>query len=202
MINLAVFISGNGSNLQAIIDRWQNKKTAYLPKIVFCNNPDAYGLKRAQKAGIKTVVISHKDFKKREDFDREVNNILEENQIELIALAGFMRLLSSWFVKRWLGKILNIHPSLLPAFAGLDAQKQALAYGVKVSGCSVFFVDQGIDTGAIIEQSVVEVKTDDNVESLSNRILEFEHKIFPEALNKVALGEVILDNGRVVFKKN
>ncbi|MDH5559365.1 MAG: phosphoribosylglycinamide formyltransferase [Deltaproteobacteria bacterium] len=200
MSNLAVFISGNGSNLQAIINRWKKEDTAFDIKLVFCNKDDAYGIRRATKAGIPVKILLHSDFVDRQAYDQKIQEIMLAHQIDLIALAGFMRLLSSWFVEKWAGKILNIHPSLLPAFPGLNAQKQALEHGVRFSGCSVFFVDSGVDTGAIISQAVVPIFLNDSLETLSKRILKKEHLIFPTAINDVALGKVSLCNSKAVFK--
>ena len=192
----AVLISGTGSNLQAIIDYWQQGKSAYNLKLVISNKPQALGLKKAQAAGLTTAVIEHQAYPDREQFDQALQAQLEEEGIELIALAGFMRLLSPWFVERWSGRMINIHPSLLPAFQGLNTHKKALDYGVKYSGCSVIFVDSGVDSGAIIDQAVVEVKDNDDEESLAKRILQQEHRIFPLALDDVARGKVWLDHGR------
>ena len=188
----AVFISGNGSNLQAIIDLWLTGKARYDLQLVVSNRADAFGLKRAQKVGIKTLIIEHKKFTTRLAFEQDIHQHLQTEKIELIALAGFMRLLTPWFVQQWQGRVLNIHPSLLPAFPGLHTHQQALAYGVKFSGCTVFFVDEGVDTGTIIDQAVVEVMEGDTEADLASRILVREHIIFPRALDKVAGGEVTL----------
>lgn len=199
MMKTAVLISGRGSNLQAIIDRWKSSEpTSYELELVLSNRSDAQGLERAQKAGISTTVCSHKDFSGREEFDREVDRHLVAAGIELIALAGFMRLLSPWFVKKWEGRILNIHPSLLPAFPGLHTHRKALEYGVKYSGCSVFFVSEEMDAGAIIDQAVVEVLPDDTEEALAARVLEQEHLIFPASLELVASGKIILKEGKAL----
>jgi phosphoribosylglycinamide formyltransferase-1 len=188
----AVFISGNGSNLQAIIDLWLTGKAQYDLQLVISNRADAFGLKRAQKVGIKTLIIEHRKFATRLAFEQDIHQHLQTEKIELIALAGFMRLLTPWFVQQWQGRILNIHPSLLPAFPGLHTHQQALTYGVKFSGCTVFFVDEGVDTGTIIDQAVVEVMEGDTEADLASRILVQEHIIFPRALDKVAGGEVTL----------
>jgi len=200
MINTAVFISGGGTNLQSIIDYWQQGGASYDLKLVICNQADVYGLERAKKAGIPCVVISHKDFSSRRDFDQAMDQHLESHGIELIALAGFMRLLSSWFVQKWSGKLINIHPSLLPAFPGLHTHRKALEYGVKFSGCSVFFVDEGVDSGAMINQAVVDVLPDDTEERLAKRVLIQEHIIFPAALDLVAKGQVCLLDGKVITR--
>lgn len=192
MTNTAVFISGGGTNLQSIIDFREKEPVHYDIKLVLSNVPDVYGLQRAEKAGIPVVVIDHKTFESREQFEKSVHDVLLEHQIELIALAGFMRLLTPWFVQRWAGRLLNIHPSLLPAFPGLHTHQKALAYGVKFAGCSVFFVDEGVDSGRIIDQAVVPVLLDDTEDTLAARILIEEHNIFPNAINQVAKGAVSL----------
>ena len=197
-MNTAVIISGNGSNLQAIIDRWQEGNQSYDLKLVISNIPDVKGLVRAEKAGLPTRVIDHSQYESREAFDRAIDACLEEFNIELVALAGFLRLLSDEFVKKWAGRMINIHPSLLPAFPGLKTHRKAIAYGVKYSGCSVIFVDDGVDSGAIIDQAVVELQPDDDERSLARRILAVEHKIFPQALDDVAQGKVRLQGGRAL----
>jgi len=200
MTNAAVLISGRGSNLQAIINYWEKGNAAYDLKIVISNRADAHGLRFARKAGIPAKVISHENFDSPQSFDQEVSRILKDHGVELIALAGFMRLLSPWFVGAWSGKVLNIHPSLLPAFPGLKSQGKALKYGVKYSGCTVFFVDEGVDSGAIINQAVVKLEPNDTDDSLSSRILKQEHLIFPEALHQVASGNIYLQNGKVITR--
>ena len=197
-MNTAVIISGNGSNLQAIIDRWQEGNQSYDLKLVISNIPDVKGLVRAEKAGLPTRVIDHSQYESREAFDRAIDACLEEFNIELVALAGFLRLLSDEFVKKWAGRMINIHPSLLPAFPGLKTHRKAIAYGVKYSGCSVIFVDDGVDSGAIIDQAIVELQPDDDERSLARRILAVEHKIFPQALDDVAQGKVRLQGGRAL----
>lgn len=190
MKNLAVFISGGGSNLQAIIDKWKSESVSYDIKLVFSNCSDAFGLTRAEDNGISTKILSHKNHDSREQYDRNIDQIMQDYQIEYIALAGFMRLLSPWFVQKWSGRLLNIHPSLLPAFPGLHTHQQALDYGVKFAGCSVFFVDEGVDTGNLISQAVVPVLPKDNEDTLAARVLIEEHKIFPQAIEDVTSGKV------------
>ena len=192
MKNLAVFISGSGSNLQSIIDKWKTEIVSYDIKLVFSNTSDAFGLSRAENDDIPTKVLSHQNFPNREQYDQSIDQMMQRFQIEFIALAGFMRLLSPWFVKKWSGRLLNIHPSLLPAFPGLHTHQQALDYGVKFAGCSVFFVDEGIDTGRIISQAVVPVLNGDTEEILAGRVLKEEHKIFPQAIEDVASGNISL----------
>ncbi|OGG93402.1 MAG: phosphoribosylglycinamide formyltransferase [Candidatus Lambdaproteobacteria bacterium RIFOXYD12_FULL_49_8] len=194
----AVIISGAGSNLQAIIDYWKACDPAYDLKLVISNQAQAKGLVRAVKAGLPVMVIDHKKFATREAFDADLHQSLKDQGIELIALAGFLRLLSDKFVKDWAGKMINIHPSLLPAFPGLKTHQKALKYGVRYSGCSVIFVDEGVDSGAIIEQAVVPVLDGDTEMDLALRVLKEEHRIFPLALDEVAHGRVKLVDGLVV----
>jgi phosphoribosylglycinamide formyltransferase-1 len=189
LARIAVLISGRGSNLQAIMEAI---KTGDLPAtiaVVFSNRAEAAGLTRAREAGIKTECLSHRDYKTRDDYDRAVVDILRRHDVDLVCLAGFMRLIGRPLLDAFPGRILNIHPSLLPAFPGLDAQKQALEHGVKVSGATVHFVTSELDGGPIIVQSAVPVLPDDTVESLSARILVEEHKLFPEAIRIVLEGK-------------
>lgn len=195
---VAVLVSGSGSNLQAVIDQVEAKKLQAEIKIVISNVAKAYALERATLHGVPCCRVSHKGYKSRESFDRKINEILVENKVELVVLAGFMRLLSPWFVEEWKNRIINIHPSLLPAFPGLHAQRQALEAGVKVSGCSVFFVDSGMDTGHIIMQQAVPVLSEDTEESLSKRILEQEHRVLPQAIQWIAEGHLKHEGKRVI----
>ena len=182
---VAVLISGSGSNLQALIDASQQADYPAEIAIVISNKPNAYGLERAQKAGIKTMVIDHKEYNNRADFDAALQETLQEYAVEMVCLAGFMRLLTPAFTQQWQGKMLNIHPSLLPSFKGAHAHRDALEYGVKVSGCTVHFVTAEMDAGPIIAQAVVEVLDDDTQETLAKRVLAQEHVIYPKALAKV-----------------
>lgn len=182
-IRLAVFVSGSGTNLQAMLDA--DIKPAEIV-VVFSNNPKAHALERAKNHNIPTRVINHKDYGTREEFEEDIIKTLEPFDIELIALAGFMRILSPLLVKSFKNKILNIHPALLPSFPGIHAARQALEYGVKFTGCTVHFVDEGVDTGPIIQQSVVPVLEDDTEETLQKRIQKEEYKIYPEAVRMVA----------------
>jgi phosphoribosylglycinamide formyltransferase 1 len=198
MKKIGVLISGRGSNLLALADaiqdgRIQNAEIA----IVISNTTEAGGLAKAQERGIATAVLDHRG-KKREEHDRAMAEELKKNNVDLICLAGYMRLLSPWFIREFSQQILNIHPSLLPAFPGLDGQQQAFEYGVKVSGCTVHFVDEELDHGAIIKQSVVTVLDDDTVETLSARILAEEHKIYAEAVNLVLAGKFRIDGRKVI----
>ncbi|MGK0289806.1 MAG: phosphoribosylglycinamide formyltransferase-1 [bacterium] len=199
MLKTAVFISGRGSNLQSVIDGWKDKSLSIDLALVVSNIAGVQGLERAEKENISTTTIPHKDYSSREEFEKVLHEKLQEAGIEFIVLAGFMRLLSPWFIQHWKGKIINIHPSLLPAFPGLHTHRKAIEYGVKYSGCSVFFVDEGVDTGAIINQAIVSVSPEDTEDDLAQRILKEEHQILPEAIELVATKKVTLINGKVVY---
>ena len=179
-------ISGNGTNLQAMIDASQEDNFPADIAIVISNNPSAYGLKRAVSANIPIKVIDHKLFDQREDFDTAVSVELRKADCELVCLAGFMRILSEQFVNNWPMKIINIHPSLLPSFKGIDVQKQAIDAGVRIAGCTVHFVISELDAGPIIAQAAVPVLKKDTPDSLSARILQQENQIYPLALELVA----------------
>jgi phosphoribosylglycinamide formyltransferase-1 len=195
-VRVAVLISGRGSNLSALIDAAKAPDYPAEIALVFSNREDAGGLAVARDAGIPTVVISHKDFASREEFDAAIDAALRAAGITLIAEAGFMRIHSEWFVKRWEGRMINIHPSLLPAFPGIRVHQQALDAGVKVSGCTVHFMVPELDAGPIIAQAAVPVLPGDTVETLAARILVEEHRMYPEALRKVAEGRVVLRDGK------
>ena len=204
MLNLGILISGRGSNMESILKAIKKKKIPINPAIVISNKPTAKGLKIANKLGIKTEVIESKNFKgSRWQYDKKIVACLAENGVTprngLVCLAGFMRIISPEFVKKYKNRIINIHPALLPAFPGLDAQKQALDYGAKYSGCSVHFVDAGMDTGPVIIQAVVKVKEDDTEESLSKRILKEEHRIYPEAVNLFARKKVRVSGRKTII---
>ena len=201
MHSLGILLSGRGSNFLAIADsidagRIANARIA----VVISNKPDAPGIATARQRGLNAIAIPSKG-KPREDHDREVVAALKQHSVELICLAGYMRLLSPWFVQQFPHRILNIHPSLLPAFPGLEAQEQAFAYGVKVSGCTVHFVDEELDHGAIILQKTVPVLDSDNERSLSVRILEQEHIAYTEAINLVLNGNFEIGGRRFRQKK-
>lgn len=178
----AVLISGNGSNLQALIDAAEKPDYPASIVLVISNKEDAFGLTRAKNADIPAHVIKHNNYNSREEFDMAVNTILEQNQIEFVCLAGFMRILSHKFVNIWLGKMLNIHPSLLPDFKGANAVRDALNSGVKESGCSVHLVTEEMDAGEIIAQAKVPILPDDTQETLHQRIHLQEHILYPRAL--------------------
>jgi phosphoribosylglycinamide formyltransferase-1 len=201
-LKIAVLVSGRGSNLQAIIDAIESGKLSATIAIVISDNKDAYALVRAQKHGIKTLFIDPKEFKTREDYDKRIVEHLQKEGVELVALAGFMRILSPYFVNAYKNRIMNIHPALLPSFPGLHGQKQAVDYGVKISGATVHFVDEGCDTGPIILQVPVKVEDDDTEETLSARILEQEHKIYPQAIQLYAEGRLEIIGRKVKIKQN
>jgi phosphoribosylglycinamide formyltransferase 1 len=200
LLKLGVLISGNGSNLQSIIDNIEKGSLNAVIKIVISNNPDAYGITRAKNHGIPYVILKNGDYKSKEDFDAQLIKILKDNGAELVALAGFMRIISPALLKAFPGRILNIHPALLPSFPGLHGQKQAIEYGVKFSGCTVHFVDEGVDTGPIIIQSAVPVLDDDTEDTLAARILKEEHKIYPQAIKLFAEGRLEIKGRKVLVK--
>ncbi len=195
---IGVLISGSGTNLQAIIDAIEAKKLDAHIAVVLSNKADAYGLARAQNHGIHTEVLDHKAFASREVYDQAVIDILRGRGVELVILAGFMRLLSPVFVKAYSNRIMNIHPALLPAFPGLHVQKKALEHGVRFAGCTVHFVNEECDEGPIIIQAVVPVFPDDTEEALATRILEQEHRIYPRAIQLYAEGRLHVVGRRVL----
>ena len=200
MINIGVLASGRGTNLQAIIEAIEEGKIAGEIKVVMSDNPDAYALKRAQQYHIDTRYVDFKEFKNREDYDKEIIKTLKEKKIELVVLAGYMRILSPYFIRTYQNKIINIHPALLPSFPGLHAQKQVVEYGAKVSGCTVHFVDEGVDSGPIILQKAVEVSDDDTEESLAEKILKEEHQIYPRAIQLFSESRLMIKGRRVFIK--
>lgn len=195
----AVLISGRGSNLKALIDACAAKDFPAEISLVISNIIDAGGLDHARKARIATKVVSHKDYASREEFDRALDAELRAANIEIVCLAGFMRILSDWFAERWAGRLINIHPSLLPAFKGLNVHQQALDAGVRVAGCTVHFVVPELDSGPIIAQASVPVLPGDDADALAARIIVEEHKLYPEALKLLAAGKVRLVGDRAVF---
>ncbi|HBY57528.1 MAG TPA: phosphoribosylglycinamide formyltransferase [Candidatus Atribacteria bacterium] len=200
MINIGVLVSGRGTNLQAIIEAIKEGKIEGKISIVISDNRDAFALKRAEQNNIETRYINFKSFENREDYDKKIVEYLKEKDVDLVVLAGYMRILSPYFIKMYKNKIMNIHPALLPSFPGLHAQRQAIEYGVKISGCTVHFVDEGVDSGPIILQKEVEVKDDDTEESLAEKILKEEHQIYPQAIQLFCQGRLIV-KGRKVFIK-
>jgi phosphoribosylglycinamide formyltransferase 1 len=198
MKNIGILLSGRGSNFEAIAKNVASGKIPHARiAIVISNRADAGGIDSAQRLGLEALVIASKG-KAREDHDREVVAALQQHKVDLVCLAGYMRLLSPWFVKQFPQRILNIHPSLLPAFPGLEAQEQAFAYGVKVAGCTVHFVDEELDHGAIILQKPVPVLDGDDEHTLAARILEQEHLAYSEAINIVLKGDYKVVGRRLI----
>jgi phosphoribosylglycinamide formyltransferase-1 len=196
-LNIGVLVSGSGSNLQSIIDHIEKGLLDAEIKVVISNNPDAYALERAKKHQLKMVIIDHRSFDSREAFEEEMVDVLKENGVRLVIMAGFMRLLSSVFLRAFPMRIMNIHPAILPSFPGIHAQDKALRYGVKFTGCTVHFADENADSGPIIIQSIVPVYDDDTEETLAARILREEHKIYPQAIQYYAEGKIEVHGRKV-----
>ena len=194
---LGVLVSGRGSNLQAILDAINADRLTAKIGVVICDNPEANALRKVAGTGIPTAVIERRNFAAKQEFEEAVIAQLDLHHVELVVLAGFMRILSPRFINRFPARIMNIHPALLPAFPGLDAQQQAIDYGVKVSGATVHFVDEGMDSGPIILQEAVPVETEDTVASLSERILHLEHRLYVRAIRLYCEGRISID-GRAV----
>lgn len=201
LCRIAVLISGRGTNLESII---RSIETDYIKKaqivVVVSDNRDAQGLLRAEKQGIETIVIETKDFSTKQSYEEKLIETLQKLNIDLIVLAGFMRVLSSYFVKHFKWRIMNIHPALLPAFAGLQAQRQAVDSGVRFSGCTVHFVTEKVDKGPIIIQAVVPVYVEETEDTLSQRILQYEHKIYPKAIKMYVEGKLEITGNKVKIK--
>lgn len=199
MKKLGVLVSGRGSNLQALLDAARAGRLGGEVAVVISNVESAPGLDRARSAGVAAVFRDHRG-RAREDFDRELVALLRKHEVELVCLAGFMRLLSAEFVRAFAGRIVNVHPSLLPAFPGQAAQRQALEHGVKVSGATVHLVDEGLDSGPIVLQEAVPVLDADDVETLSARILAAEHRIYPRAVEALLRGGYRLTGRRLAIE--
>ena len=199
---LAVLVSGQGTNLQALIDQIEQGSLTAEIAIVVSNVKEAFALERANNHGIKTVFLDPKSHSDKKEFDRALIDLLQAEAVDLICLAGFMRILGKAFINIFASRIINIHPSLLPAFPGLHPQRQALEHGVKFSGCTVHFVDEGVDSGPIILQSVVPLYDSDDEETLSRRILEQEHLIYPRAVQLMVEDRLIVSTRKVTQKKN
>ena len=200
---LGILISGRGSNMTAILKAVQSGKINAIPAVVISNKPDAPGLKTARSFGVPTSVIESKNFHgTRDEYEHLIIAELKKHGVGprngIVCLAGFMRILGAKFIKEYKNKILNIHPALLPAFPGMDAQKQAIKYGVKVSGCTVHFVDSGVDTGPILLQSTVLVNSDDTAKTLSKKILREEHKLYPKAIQMLASKKIRIYKKRII----
>lgn len=199
MKRIAVLASGKGSNLQVIIEACERGdiKNAQVV-VVISDKKDAYALTRARNKGILAIHLSSKGYRFREDYDRKIVEILKEHEVDLVVLAGFMRVLSPFFVREFRNKILNIHPALLPSFPGAHGVRDALNYGVKVTGCTVHFVDEGMDTGPIVLQEAVKVVDTDTEETLHSSIQEIEHKLYPKAIDLVLQGKVKIEGRRCI----
>jgi phosphoribosylglycinamide formyltransferase-1 len=187
-VKVAVLVSGFGSNLQALIDASHEEDYPGLIVLVISNRDEAYALTRAKQADIPTRVLRHQDFPDRSSYDRALDAILQEHNVEFVSMAGFMRILSPWFTRKWAGKIINIHPSLLPAYKGLDTHARVLAGGEKRHGCTVHWVTEALDSGGIIAQLATDIRPNDTLESLKARVHLLEHQLYPEAL-RLALME-------------
>ena len=195
---MAVLISGRGSNLQAILDAIAARQLDAVIAIVVSNRADAPGLIRAREAGVEAICLVPSDYADRDAYDRAIVQILRAREVDLICLAGYMRLVGAPLLEAFPNHILNVHPSLLPAFPGLDAQRQALEHGARISGATVHFVTAGLDDGPIVRQAAVPVLDDDTVDTLAARILVEEHRIYPEAIQAVIRGDWSIDERRVV----
>jgi len=198
---VAILISGRGSNMVSLIEAASAADFPAQIALVLSNRPDAAGLKRARQAGIATAVVDHKAHPTREDFERAVDAELASHHIAFICLAGFMRVLTDGFVERWTGRMINIHPSLLPLYRGTQTHRRALEDGVLVHGCTVHFVVPELDAGPIIAQAAVPVVPGDTAESLAARVIVQEHLLYPKALRMICDGTARLDGGRVVFSR-
>ena len=194
----AILISGRGTNMRALVEAATRPDYPADIALVVSNRADAAGLDVARAAGLATGIVSHRDFASREAFDGAVDAVLERHAIDLLCLAGFMRVVSPWFCERWLGRMISIHPALLPSFKGLDTHARALAAGVKIHGATVHYVVPELDAGPIVAQGAVPVLEDDTAVSLAARVLAVEHVIYPRALAMVASGRAALEGGRVV----
>ncbi len=196
-LQLGVLASGRGSNFQSILDEIKNGNLSASVRVLISDNPNAYAIERAKKNNIEFLILKPKEFQSKDEYYRKIANELKIREVELVILAGFMRIVGKPLIDAFPFRIMNIHPALLPSFPGLHAQKQAVDYGVKISGCTVHFVDEGMDTGPIIIQAAVPVYHDDTEETLSQRILEQEHKIYPEAIRLFSEGKLEI-KGRIV----
>lgn len=200
MLKIGVLASGRGSNFQVIVDQIEAGRIPAKIEILIVDNPEAYAIERAKKHGIPYLYINPKEFKTKEAFYEKIRDELLSRGVELVVLAGFMRIVKKPLLDAFPNRIMNIHPSLLPSFPGLHGQKQAVDYGVRISGCTVHFVDEGVDSGPIIIQAAVPVHPDDTEEILSERILKLEHKIFPEAIRLFAEGRLEVSGRKVKIK--
>ncbi|GAB6162177.1 phosphoribosylglycinamide formyltransferase [Desulfothermus naphthae] len=198
---LGILISGSGTNLQAIIDSIKKGSLKAEIEVVISNVQDAYGLSRAKKEGIPAYFVDHRKYKSRKDHEVKLIEILQNHGVDIVILAGYMRVITDYFISHYPNKILNIHPAILPCFKGVDAQKQAIDYGVKLSGATVHFVDEQIDHGPIIIQGVTIVKENDKRDELANRILKIEHRIFPQAISWLVEDRIQILGNKTFIKK-
>lgn len=202
LLKVGVLASGRGSNLQAIMDASREGRVPAEVTVVISDQGDAYALERARTAGIPAVMVDPAGFSSREDYEEQVVVVLQKHGVDLVCLAGYMRLVGRVLLEAFANRVMNIHPALLPAFPGLHGQQQAWEYGVRYSGCTVHFVDEGVDTGPIILQAVVPVLPEDTADILAARILEQEHIIYPEAVNLFARGRLAVAGRKVIIKQN
>lgn len=199
-LRIGILVSGNGSNLQSIIDHIEQKRLDARVTCVISNNAEAFALERSRKHGIPAIYADHRQYLSRESFDSALVGLLLDHRVQMVALAGFNRIISPVLIDAFPAAIMNIHPALLPAFPGSKAQRQALNYGVKITGCTVHFVDAGTDSGPIIIQAAVPAYETDTEESLSGRILSEEHKIYPKAIQLFAEGRLSLEGRKVIIR--
>jgi len=200
MLTIGVLASGRGSNFQSIIDSINSGFLKAGIKVLITDNPEAYAIERSKKHNIEAIIIKPKEFPDSDSYYSHIAETLKKKDVDLVVLAGFMRVIGKPLIKRFHNKIMNIHPALLPSFPGLHGQRQALDYGVKMSGCTVHFVDEGVDTGPIIIQAAVPAYGDDIEESLSDRILKQEHRIFPLAIKLFSEGRIAVSGRKVIIK--
>ena len=200
-LKIGVIASGRGSNLQAIIDNIKSGKLEAQINVVICDKADAYALERARQAGIPAVSILRADYADKAAFEQAIIDCLKVYNVHLVVLAGFMRIISTDFIRQFPNRIINVHPALLPSFPGLHAQRQAVEYGAKLSGCTVHFVDEGMDTGPIIMQKAVEVVDTDDEDTLSDKILVCEHEIYSKVLQLYAEGRIQVVGRKVIIGK-
>lgn len=199
-LRLGVMISGSGTNLQALIDACETADYPAEISVVISNRPIAKGLERAQKAGIEAVAIDHKLYDDRADFEEAIHDCLKEHRVQLVCLAGFMRILNPEFVNRWKDRMINIHPSLLPSYKGLHTHARAIEDGVRFGGCTIHYVRPEMDNGPIIMQTAIPIATDETEESLAAKTLAYEHQMYPAAVRMIAEGKARVSGNRVVFK--
>ena len=197
-MKIGILISGNGSNMIKLIESCEKNNNSSIG-LVISNNPEAKGIEYANSKKIKTIIINHKNFKEREEFDNRINDVLLENDIEFLCNAGFMRIHGKKFVEKWFNRHLNIHPSLLPSFKGLNTHERAIEAGVKFAGCTVHLVRSGVDEGPIIGQAVTSIDINENKDSLSRKVLALEHKLYPKCLELFTKNLVSIKKDQVIF---